>query len=316
MVVKEDDVLAGAAVVKRRGLPAAGRGTLSRFLVASIHAAVLASLVVLVYLGLRGVPPFERWSVNSLFLAGLVLLFLFLRFERAAVGPRELALAGTLAAVAAAGRVLFAAVPGVQPVTFLSLLAGYVFGVESGFVVGALAALLSNFFLGHGPWTPWQMLGWGLAGISGGLLHPLSRGERGRAVRLGTRLLVVLGAAWGFLFGWMMDLWYWASFVRPLDWRSLSAAFASSFWFDLLHSLGNVAFALLVGPAMFSALLRFRGRLRVVWVDRAPRMGSGGRCPGTIESPECIGTGGKTELTTPDAVGCSEVERLSEVRGR
>jgi len=252
----------------RKEVPFRLRGALS-------FAVLIAALAALVYLGLKGVAPFDRWSLNALFMAGLVLLYLFARFEGAAVGPRELALTGTLAAVAAAGRVLFAAIPGVQPVTFLTLLAGYVFGAESGFVVGALAALISNFFLGHGPWTPWQMLGWGLTGVSGGLLHPLSRGERGRAARLGLRFLVGMGFLWGFLFGWLMDLWYWFSFVRPLDWRSLTAALVSSFWFDLFHSLGNMAFAILLGPAMFSALLRFRGKLKVEWVIE-PLDGPGG----------------------------------------
>ncbi len=225
----------------------------------------LATLAGLAYLGLKGVPPFQRWSVNSLLMAVAILLYQFFRFERAAAGPRELALLATLAAVAAAGRVFFAAVPGVQPVTFMALLTGYVFGSESGFVVGALAALLSNFFLGHGPWTPWQMLGWGMAGLTGGLLCPISRGDRRRATLWGTRFLVLAGLLWGFLFGWMMDFWYWISFIRPLDWRSLVAAVGSSFWFDLFHSLGNAVFAFLLGPAMFSSLLRFRGRLEVVW---------------------------------------------------
>ena len=37
-------------------------------------------------------------------------------------------------------------------------------------MVGALAALASNFFFGQGPWTPWQMYAWGLVGYGAGLL--------------------------------------------------------------------------------------------------------------------------------------------------
>ena len=81
--------------------------------------------------------------------------------ERAPDSAKELALIATLAAAAAAGRVLFAAIPGVQPVTVIAVAAGAALGARSGFAVGALAAFVSNFFLGQGTWTPWQMLALG-----------------------------------------------------------------------------------------------------------------------------------------------------------
>src|SRR3989442_1466570 len=77
---------------------------------------------------------------------------------------KELALIATLGATAAAGRVLFAAIPGVQPVTVMTVVAGVALGARAGFAVGATAAFVSNFFLGQGVWTPWQMLAWG-AGV-------------------------------------------------------------------------------------------------------------------------------------------------------
>ena len=43
-------------------------------------------------------------------------------------------------------------------------------GAAPGFAVGALAALVSNFWFGQGPWTPWQMAGWGLCGMPGAAL--------------------------------------------------------------------------------------------------------------------------------------------------
>ena len=77
----------------------------------------------------------------------------------------------TLGGVAAAGRVLFAAVPGVQPVTVIAVASGSALGLRAGIGVGATAALASNFFLGQGAWTPWQMLAWGACGAAGALLH-------------------------------------------------------------------------------------------------------------------------------------------------
>ena len=74
---------------------------------------------------------------------------------------RELALIAALAAAAAGGRVLFAAIPNVQPVTMIVAVTGVTLGARAGLATGAAAALASNAFLGQGPWTPWQMTGWG-----------------------------------------------------------------------------------------------------------------------------------------------------------
>src|SRR5213079_3504701 len=82
---------------------------------------------------------------------------------------KEIALVATIGGAAAAGRVLFAAIPGVQPVTVIVVCAGAALGARAGIAVGGIAALVSNFFLGQGVWTPWQMLGWGLCDALGAL---------------------------------------------------------------------------------------------------------------------------------------------------
>ena len=203
----------------------------------ALRYALTGLAALLLFLGIEGVPPFDNWSVNSLLLAVMVLAVLFLRFEEGQAGAREIAVVGALAALGAAGRVLFAAVPGVQPATFVAVLAGYVFGAEPGFMVGALIALLSNVFLGHGPWTPWQMLAWGLAGASGGALAGVCGG------RVRVLPVAVLATAWGLAFGWMMNLWFWLSFVRPLTFKSYFTACLASAWFYLFHAAGNALFA-------------------------------------------------------------------------
>jgi len=225
-----------------------------------LRYGLVAAAALLVYLGVEGIPPFANWSLNSLLLAVIILVILFLGFERGDYGAREIAVVGALAAVGAAGRVLFAAVPGVQPATFIAILSGYIFGAEPGFMVGALSALLSNIFLGQGPWTPWQMLGWGLAGVSGGMAAAVMKGE------VKVAAVALLGGAWGFLFGWMMNFWFWLSFVYPLTMKSYLAANLTSFWFDFFHALGNVVLALLLTRPVSAMLLRFRARFAVEYL--------------------------------------------------
>jgi energy-coupling factor transport system substrate-specific component len=170
---------------------------------------------------------------------------------------REVTLVATLAAVAAAGRVLLAAVPGVQPVTVIAVAAGAALGARAGFATGALAALVSNLFLGQGPWTPWQMLGWGACGLAGAALRSLIR----QRVAFAAVCFLL-----GFAFSSLMDLWLWVSFF-PHTWEALTVVYARGVWFSAAHAIGNVAIALAVGPELRRLLERYGRRLRteVVW---------------------------------------------------
>jgi energy-coupling factor transport system substrate-specific component len=170
---------------------------------------------------------------------------------------REVTLVATLAAVAAAGRVLLAAVPGVQPVTVIAVAAGAALGARAGFATGALAALVSNLFLGQGPWTPWQMLGWGTCGLAGAALRSLIR----RRAAFAAACFVL-----GFAFSSLMDLWLWLSFW-PHTWEALTVVYGRGVWFSAAHAVGNVVIALAVGPELRRLLERYGRRLRteVVW---------------------------------------------------
>lgn len=172
--------------------------------------------------------------------------------ERGRPDPRRLAVIAALAAAAAAGRVLFAAVPSIKPVTLIAVAAGVVFGARSGFAVGALVPLISNLALGHGPWTPAQMALWGLAGASGAALAGVCRRRLG---------LAAVTFAWGWLFGWAMNLWDLATFGPQVDLDAFLVYATRSVAFDAAHAIGNVVFALVAGPALIRLLTRYRDRI-------------------------------------------------------
>src|SRR5438067_1145377 len=171
--------------------------------------------------------------------------------ERGPGRSKELALVAALAAVAAAGRVLFAFIPNVQPVTITVAVAGTTLGPRAGLAVGGTAALLSNAFLGQGPWTPWQMIGWGLTGLTAGIAGPLLRGRLA---------LAGFGLAWGFLFDWLMDVWAWSALGRS-DAQSFFTLAATGLPFDVAHAAGNVVIALIAGPTLVRMLDRYARRL-------------------------------------------------------
>jgi energy-coupling factor transport system substrate-specific component len=203
------------------------------------------------------------WQAGSFVLLGLVLLGGFLWYERERPPARVLALVAALAALAVVGRLAFAAFPNVKPTTDIVLFAGYTLGAVPGFAVGAVTALVSNVFLSQGPWTVWQMAGWGGVGAGAALLARLTRGREPNRIWLA----VACGFA-GFAFGAWMDVYQWTLGARQnLD--SYLAVSASSLPYNLAHAIGNVLFCLVIGPAFIRALRRYRARLEVRWQPSA-----------------------------------------------
>ncbi len=209
-------------------------------------------------------------------IASLVVLAFTVRFESSHVSPRELAIIALLGALSALLRVPFAAIPGLQPSTYLVVCSGYVFGPVAGFMVGAMTAVVSNFFLGHGPWTLFQVLAWGLAGASAPLL---------RKAALRPRTLALFGICWGILFGLMTNAWMWVAFVYPLTLRTFVVTLLNSVGFDAMHAAGNALFLGLLGVRTIRILERYHKRFN--WVRAEPVEPLEGTCvDGAGDAPE------------------------------
>ncbi|MFC0211548.1 ECF transporter S component [Paenibacillus chartarius] len=199
----------------------------------------------------------STWSDDQYLLISFGLLFaamlpFFVRFELRRLQAREIVIIALLAAMAAVSRVPFAPLPSVQPTSFVIIVSALVFGAESGFLIGAFAALVSNMFLGQGPWTPWQMFSWGMIGWTAGL-----PGARGWLIRR-RWLLLAFGFLWGFLFGWIMNFWTVTGLLSQGNWAGIAAVYASSFYFDLAHALSNVFFLALFAGSWVKILQRFK----------------------------------------------------------
>jgi len=199
------------------------------------------------------------WIVASFAIVGLALLAGVAWYERAHPSARTLALVATLAALAALGRIAFAPLPSVKPTTDIVLIAGYVLGGAPGFTVGAVAALASNLFFGQGPWTPWQMFGWGAVGVGGALL------ARAAGRRLGRVPLAAACAVAALGFGVVMNVHMWVMYSGDHTLPKLGAVFATSLAFDLVHAFGSVLFCLAFGPALVRAIARYRTRFEIDW---------------------------------------------------
>ena len=134
-------------------------------------------------------PGRSYYLTSTLILLEIMLPF-FLAFEGRKPQARELVVIAVLCALAIAGRVVIP-IPNFKATYAIIMLSAVAFGPESGFLIGAMTALVSNFFFGQGPHTPWQMMAYGMGGFLAGLLF------YGRE-RTNPRLDMVMKTAFGF----------------------------------------------------------------------------------------------------------------------
>lgn len=203
---------------------------------APLIISVLAMLVLLSMLLLFRGEHYLWFSFGCLICS---LLPGYWHFERRQMGTRLLVFLAVIIALGVLGRVPLAAIPNVQLTSFVVIISSVSLGPELGFVSGSMMALVSNLFLGQGPWTPWQMLAWGLMGLLTGVIGQSKLKDQ-------LWVMVIWGGLWGFWFGWIMDLWYVLAYVHPLKFASFFLAFASSSIFDALHAATNVVALLLL----------------------------------------------------------------------
>jgi len=181
---------------------------------------------------------------------------------------RDLVPVAVMAAIGVAGRAAFAIVPipHFRPLSAVIIIAAIAFGPEAGFITGSLAAFVSNFLFGQGPWTPWQMFSWGMIAFIAGLLYnagcfrkktgkvyfqnkwwdrlcppDTTRGDLIAFTRKVTDhapiSLCLYGLFSGFIFGTIMNAYFLFGFVNPITWPAVLAVKASGLLFDLSHGI-------------------------------------------------------------------------------
>lgn len=193
--------------------------------------AVPAALIACAWCGV------EQTALASMVVVACALLLFFAGYEASRPRLRDIMPVAVLAALAAAGRILFAPFPSFKPVSAIAIIAGAVFGRRSGFLVGALAALASNFFFGQGPWTPWQMYAWGMIGYGAGLLAQAG-------LEKSLPVMCCYGFASGFGYGLVLNTWSIVGFFHPQSIVQALAVYAAALPLDTVHAAATVAFLL------------------------------------------------------------------------
>ena len=180
----------------------------------------------------------QYYAACSFLFALLTCVFVVASFDRHATNIRRIVIIAVMTTISVMSRFLFAFVPGFKPMTAIIVLTGMYLGPQSGFFCGVFTALISNMYFGQGPWTPFQMLSFGLLGLLAGLLR--------RQLKTYKVLLVVYGILAGVFYSFVMDIWTVLWYNSGFDAALYLTALATAVPYTIAYSGSNVIFLLLL----------------------------------------------------------------------
>lgn len=200
---------------------------------ASIRKAMKFSIPLVIPLIIAiGIYIFEekRFALISLTIVLLAFLLFVSGFEKRNIGTRRLVLISIMVALSVAGRFI----PFFKPITALTVITAMYIGAEAGFLTGSLSAVISDFYFGQGPWTPFQMFAWGMIGFLAGLLaSPLKKSRP---------LLLFYGVFAAISFSLIMDVWTVIWYSGAFNVKLYIAAIISALPYTILYSVSNILF--------------------------------------------------------------------------
>ena len=194
-----------------------------------------------------------RWYylTSTLIIIELLIPF-FMAFEGRKPQARELVVLAVMCALAVAARVAIP-IPNFKAIYGIVMIAGIAFGPQSGFLVGAVAALSSNFFLSQGAYTPWQMMAYGAGGMLAGFLF-----RKGGLPR--KPLLMGIVGFLGVLFfvGPLLDTCTVFLVPTALNLKSIMAIYISGFTVNISQGLSTFLVLFLLGRPLLEKLDRIK----------------------------------------------------------
>jgi len=192
----------------------------------------------------------NQFALSTLLVTLMSFVLFSCGFERRKTGTRRMILVAVMTSLSVIGRFIFAVIPAFKPITAIVVITAVYIGSEAGFLTGAMSALISNFYFGQGPWTPFQMLSWGLIGLIAGFF--------GSSLKKNRIMLSLYGIFAGVSYSFIMDvwtvMWYNGSFNPGL----YTAAVATALPYTVIYAVSNVIFLNLIAKPFGEKLARVR----------------------------------------------------------
>lgn len=196
---------------------------------------------------------------SNYYLISVVLILLsfvvfFFSYEKKKPQARELVTLSVMCAIAVASRAAFSMIPFFKPMSGIIMITGMAFGPGAGFLTGVVSAFVSNFIFGQGPWTPWQMFAYGVAGILAGLFYKaklMNEGKRLRTAVVGYGIIQVI-------VGPLLDVCAIFTMGQPVDGAYALAIFGSGLVPNLIHGIATALTLFLLAKPMMEKLKRIK----------------------------------------------------------
>ena len=187
----------------------------------------------------------------------------FLRFEARKPKARELVMLSVMCALATASRLLIL-IPNFKPITGIIMLTGIAFGGEAGFLTGAVSAFASNFFFSQGPWTPWQMMAYGIGGFLAGILFYRRQAIPGCSWKRSILLAVFGFFAIVLVVGPLLDCTTLFTTGATITWKYALAVFSVGLPHNLTHGVSCAVTLFLLNRPLLSKLNRLKTKYGVL----------------------------------------------------
>lgn len=202
----------------------------------------------------------RSYYVVAIFIIIISIAVFLWSFEKRKPKTREVVLLAVMAALAVVGRVAFFMTPQFKPCAAIIIITGIMFGKQSGFLCGVLTAFVSDFFFGQGPWTPWQMIAFGMIGLLSAVIFS------GKRIKKAHNKILI--SVYGFLvtfllYGIIMDT---ATVFMYTDTPKLStfiATYASGIFFNFVHGLSTFVFLFLISDVTLKKLERLKNKYNI-----------------------------------------------------
>lgn len=195
----------------------------------------------------------RKYYLSSVIIIVLTMIPFFMVFESRKPRAREIVIIAVMTAIATAARAAFIMLPNFKPMTAIIMITGIALGPEAGFLTGAMTGFVSNFIFGQGPWTPWQMFAFGIAGFIAGLFNAkgLLKTKPWQLAIFGVIVVMVI-------VGPLLDTCALFTMANEIDTTSAGAVYLSGLPVNAVHAAATALTLLIFSKPMIEKLDRVK----------------------------------------------------------
>ena len=190
----------------------------------------------------------------------------FIGFENSRPQAREMVTIAVLCAIAVASRAAFILLPSFKPIVGIVMISGMAFGARAGFLTGAVSAFVSNFIFGQGPWTPWQMFAFGMAGFLAGLLYEKGILDYNKRIQItvfgGLMIMLIVGP--------LLDTCTLFTMMSMVDTSSVIAIYMAGLPVNAVHAVAVMLTMFLLTKPMMEKLMRIKVKYGMMDAQKQP----------------------------------------------